>query len=66
MERENKQADEELRETENDPELRSFIEKLDSGEFDGRLFEEIRKLRAEHLARVCRLLSRRKFQDPDR
>ncbi|MBZ5600946.1 MAG: hypothetical protein LAO79_01415 [Acidobacteriia bacterium] len=47
---------------ENEQELQQFIERLDAGEFDGRLFEEIRKLRAEHLARVCRLLSQRKFE----
>jgi hypothetical protein len=55
-------ADEELEE--NDQELRNFIDRLDSGEFDGRLFEEIRKLRAEHLAKVCRLLVKRKFEEP--
>lgn len=49
-----------------DSELRDFIERLDSGEFDGHLFEEIRKLRAEHLAKVCRLLARRKFEDREK
>ncbi len=48
---------------ETDEELNSFINKLDAGEFDGHLFEEIRKLRAEHLARVCRLLVKRKFEE---
>ena len=47
---------------EGEQELQQFIERLDAGEFDGHLFEEIRKLRAEHLARVCRLLSQRKFE----
>ena len=47
---------------ESDEELREFIAHLDAGDFDGHLFEEIRKLRAEHLARVCRLLARRKFE----
>jgi hypothetical protein len=48
---------------EQDQELKTFIDKLDSGEFDGRLFEEIRKLRAEHLAKVCRMLVKRKFEE---
>ena len=61
MDQETKRTDQEV--AESDPELRKFIEQLDSGEFDGRLFEEIRKLRAEHLAKVCRLLARRKFED---
>ena len=46
-----------------DQELNAFMRKLDAGEFDGRLFEEIRKLRSEHLARICRLLSQRKFKE---
>jgi hypothetical protein len=65
MDPEPKQAQEESTEAETEAELRTFINRLDSGEFDGRLFEEIRKLRAEHLARVCRLLSKRKFGDPE-
>ena len=43
-------------------ELENFLDRLDSGEFDGHLFEEIRKLRAEHLAKVCRLLVKRKYE----
>ncbi len=46
-----------------DEELKTFIDRLDAGEFDGRLFEEIRKLRAEHLAKVCRMLVKRKFEE---
>jgi len=61
MEPESKHQDEEV--AESDPELRDFIERLDSGQFDGHLFEEIRKLRAEHLAKVCRMIARRKFED---
>jgi hypothetical protein len=48
---------------ESEEEVTTFIERLDSGEFDGRLFEEIRKLRAEHLAKVCRVLVKRKYED---
>jgi len=68
MEPEEKQidVDQENSETESDAELRQFVERLDSGEFDGHLFEEIRKLKAEHLARVCRFLSKRKFEDTGR
>ncbi|GEM_PF-5570956 len=68
MEPEEKQidVDQENSETESDAELRQFVERLDSGEFDGHLFEEIRKLKAEHLARVCRFLSKRKFEDTRR
>ena len=61
MDPENKQLEEETQEP--DPELRKFIDRLDSGEFDGHLFDEIRKLRAEHLAKVCRMLVKRKFED---
>jgi len=48
-------------ETETDEETKQFIAHLDAGDYDGHLFEEIRKLRAEHLARICRQLSNRKF-----
>ena len=61
MEQEKQPAEQDTQETEE--ELKTFIDRLDSGEFDGRLFDEIRKLRAEHLAKVCRLLVKRKFED---
>lgn len=46
-----------------DRELQIFLDRLNAGDFDDRLFEEIRKLRAEHLARVCRMLAKRKFEE---
>jgi hypothetical protein len=41
----------------------TFVHRLDSGEFDGHLFEEIRKLRVEHLARICRIISQRHAEE---
>ena len=61
MPREQKAVETEAEEREEDAKV--FIEKLDSGEFDGHLFEEIRKLRAEHLAKVCRMLVKRKYEE---
>lgn len=62
METEPKRSAESAGESLDEREATEFIERLESGEFDGHLFEEIRKLRSEHLARICRQLSRRKFE----
>jgi hypothetical protein len=48
-------------EVEPDPELRAFLERFDSGEYDGRLFEEIKRLDVDVLEKVGRILATRKF-----